>query len=174
MLCYGGGAKKFAGVAKITIKEAKQLIKEYFEAFPDIKRRLDIFANFGVRNGYIISAEPFFRKRYFDYWEGNQSNDSLMSQISRASQNSPLQSTAADQMKTAMCLMYWQIRDNNWWDKVKLVSVIHDESVCHVREDFAEEWEVIMNDCMEEATTLTLPKGLLKADTGLTGNCWTK
>lgn len=73
-----------------------------------------------------------------------------------------------------MCLMYWKIRDNNWWDKVKLVSVIHDEAVVHVREDFAEEWEVIMNNCMEEATTLTLPKGLLKADTGLTQNKWTK
>lgn len=174
MLCYGGGPKKFAGVAGITIKEAKQLIKEYFEAFPDIKKRLDAFASFGVRNGFIVSAQPFYRKRYFDYWEGNQHDSSLMSQISRASQNSPLQSSAADQMKVAMCLMYWKIADNNWWDKVKLVSVIHDESLTHVREDFAKEWEVIMNDCMEEATTLTLPKGLLKADTGLSGNAWTK
>ncbi len=174
MLCYGGGASKFSAVAKISLQEAKDIIKEYFEAFPGIKGILDAFAAYGVRNGFIMSARPYNRRRYFDYWEANQHDNKLMSQISRASQNSPLQSSASDQMKTAMCLMYWYIKDNNLWDKVKLVSVIHDECVSHVREEFAEEWVVIMNNCMEEATTLTLPKGLLKADTGLSGKSWSK
>ena len=121
-----------------------------------------------------MTAKPFNRRRYFDYWQGDDTQEYLQRRIGRASSNVPLQGSSGDQMKLAMCLMYWYIKDNNAWDKVRFIANIHDESVMHVREDFAEEWIPIMNNCMEEATTLTLPKGLLKADTGLSGKSWSK
>lgn len=173
-IAYGATAYRISSVVGISVSEAQELIDDYFRAFPGIRKVLDGFSSYGIRNGFIMTAKPFNRRRYFDYWQGEDTQDYLLRRIGRASSNVPLQGSSGDQMKLAMCLMYWYIKDNNAWDKVRFIANIHDESVMHVREDFAEEWVGIMNDCMEEATTLTLPKGLLKADTGITGNMWTK
>lgn len=81
--------------------------------------------------------------------------------------------SAADEVKLAMCLVWRYIKDNNLWNKVKIVANIHDELVCNTTEDYAEEWAVILKDLMEQATTVTLPKGLLSAEVGIS-DMWSK
>jgi hypothetical protein len=98
-LAYGMSEFKLAGDLGISIREAKNLIDQYFSAFPNIEALLEWLGRFGVENGYIMTLAPFNRKRYFPFWEyhreyvhehinGIRYNPTL-GEIERASKNMP-------------------------------------------------------------------------------------
>lgn len=100
-LCYGMGPHKLSGKVKITLPEAEQLINKYFAAFPKIGAVLKYLQNFGIKEGYSRTLPPFFRKRWYPYWEFNKRfiNDHIsgrdynatLGEIGRASGNHPEQ-----------------------------------------------------------------------------------
>lgn len=173
-LVYGMSKYKLAATAKVSLEEAQETIDRYFAAFPGISGILAAFGAYGVRNGFIMTSKPFLRRRYYDYWEGNQHDRKIMGKIERASKNMPFQGTSGDITKLALCLMYWYTKDNNLWDKVKLVCQVHDQLTTNVRDDYIDEWLVIMDKCMCDAADFILPAGLLKAETLCTNSCWSK
>lgn len=183
VLAYGMSAFKLAGTLQISLKEAEALIEDYFKAFPAIKRMLEILGRQGVTYGYSKTMAPFFRKRYYPMWEyvtdyieahvqGIEYNPSLGS-IERASKNAPIQGSSADMMKLATILVRWYIKDNGLEDKVKLAVQVHDQLTTLCREDFADEWKVLLTALMEQGAKVFIRNGLLKADTQKT-NRWSK
>ena len=86
----------------------------------------------------------------------SQLGDSIV-QLSTLADNSPVQGTAADLMKTAMIRIHKWIQKNGLQDDIKILLTVHDEVVLEVREtpDLPERLREI-----ERQMTLT-PKGKL-------------
>jgi DNA polymerase I-like protein with 3'-5' exonuclease and polymerase domains len=182
-LAYGMSEFKLAGTLQITVPQAAALIDEYFKTFPAIGKVLNFLGNFGLDNGYIMTLAPFFRRRYFPYWEENRpyitphklgaQRNKTLGEIERASKNMPIQGASADITKVAMVLIRDFIYENRLQDKIKIVAQVHDQitTVCH--KDLAEWWKIEMDRLMCEAALIVIPTGILKAETTIS-NCWTK
>lgn len=173
---------KLSGTLDITLDEAAALIADYFKAFPKIKGLLDYLGRFGVKNGWIMTLQPFVRKRWYAEWSeyAHRIDDYLsgdyvhtLGEIERASKNMPIQGSAADIAKLSLCLIRWYIQDNNLDDKVKIVAQVHDQNTTIVKEDFAEEWKLVLHQMMLDAALVVIPNGLLGADTTITDK-WSK
>lgn len=104
-MAYGLSKYKFAGDMRWSVKRAEEVINAYFKAFPRLKRTLDYLGNFGLWHGYIITVEPFFRKRYFPDWKHYTTEeiqahiddikyDKTLGHMQRASKNMPIQGEA--------------------------------------------------------------------------------
>jgi DNA polymerase I-like protein with 3'-5' exonuclease and polymerase domains len=182
-LAYGMSKFKLASTLRITVQEAAQLIEDYFKAFPGIKGLLDYLGHFGVRNGYIQTIWPFYRRRWFPYWKWytrfidyhirNIDYHGGLGEIERASKNMPIQGTSADLTKTAIYLIYEHIHEHKLEDKVYLVMQVHDQIDCIVHKDFAQEWAVTQTRIMEDAALWIIPTGTLKAEASITER-WSK
>ena len=182
-LAYGMSEFKLASTLRIPVPEAKQLIIDYFKAFPGIGKLLDYLGRFGVTKGYIQTIWPFYRKRWFPYWKhytryidehlmGIQYHGGL-GEIERASKNMPIQGTSSDTMKLAAVLIYNYIHDNNLTDKVKMVMQVHDQVDTIAVADYAETWSKKLTELMEDAARFIIPTGILKSDTTITER-WSK
>ena len=174
MLVFGGSKYRLSAVAKISLDEAAKTIEDYFNAFPGISGILDAFARFGLSHGYIMTAKPFNRRRYFEDFYKAEYDKKIAGSIERKSKNQPVQGSMADVCKLALILMYWQIKDNNLWNKVKLVAQVHDQISANTCKSISNKWQKIMHKCMIEAGELVIPGGLLDADTTNTKSVWSK
>lgn len=182
-LAYGMSKFKLARTLKISVKEAAQLIEDYFKSFPKIKKLLDLLGRYAVENGYSKTMAPFFRKRWYPHWQ--YAVDAIVAHITeieynptlgsieRAGKNMPIQGSSADMIKLATVLIRWYIRDNNLRDRVRLVAQVHDQNTSVARDDYAEEWKPIMTRLMEDAAAVFIPTGLLKSETNITER-WSK
>lgn len=90
-LAYGMGPHKLSDTLDIPLKEASELINKYFEAFPSIQKFLNQLGGYGKRHGYVMTARPFRRKRFFPNWDGGATSPKDMGEIERASKNTPIQ-----------------------------------------------------------------------------------
>jgi len=182
-LAYGMSEFLLAGTLRIPLKEAKKLIEDYFKAFPGIGKLLDFLGDFGVRNGYIQTIWPYYRRRWFPNWQFYKGfiDAHLLSaqyhpglgEIERASKNAPIQGTSADMVKLAMRDIYNYIHENNISHKVHLKMQVHDQLDTAATNEFKDEWKPILTSLMEAAAKVFIPSGLLKADTSITSR-WSK
>lgn len=174
---------KLASTLRITVPEAKQLIIDYFKAFPGIGSLLDFLGDFGVKNGYIQTIWPLYRRRWFLNWKYYTRfiDSHLMEaqyhpglgEIERASKNQPIQGTSADMMKRAVRDTYNYIHDNNLSDKVHMVMQVHDQLDTVAVNNYKEEWKGHLTHLMEAAALVFIPSGILKSDTTITER-WSK
>lgn len=179
-LAYGMGPGKLSGMIKVKYHEAEQLIMDYFKVFPKIRGLLNYLGQFGVKNGYITTLAPFFRKRYFPYWKYSVSNiptflagqfDSQLAAIEREAKNMPIQGSGGDMCKLALVLIYEHIHEHNL--PVKLKMQVHDQLDTVATEEYAAEWVPIMDRFMREAASVIIPDGLLTSETTISP-VWTK
>ena len=165
-LAYGMGPNKLADTLNISKEDAKQLIEDYFSAFPNIKGFLEKLADFGKHYGYIKTFPPFNRRRWFVNWFPKIWNDDSasmeLSSIERASKNTPIQGASADMTKLALVYIYEYLADKDL--PVKIVMTVHDQvdSIC--RDDYIEKWSQTLTYLMEKAANKVVTNGLLKAD----------
>lgn len=182
-LAYGMSHYKLAGELKITVKEAEQLIEDYFAAFPAIGQTITNLGGFGVQRGYIMTLAPFNRKRWFPEWHKVRDHipyhlkkikyNGVLGAIERAAKNQPIQGSSADMMKYALVKIRRYINDNGLRHSHKLVMQVHDQATTEVLKSVAKEWVPIMDKLMCDAAKLIIPRGILKADTSQS-NIWTK
>ena len=165
-LAYGMGANKLAETLLISKGEAKQLIEDYFKAFPNIGEFLDKLANYGKSFGYIKTFPPFNRKRWFVNWFpkiwSDESKSMEVSSIERASKNTPIQGASADMTKLAMIYVREFIKKHNL--PVKMVMTVHDQidTICDDKQ--LEWWMEEFRKLMEKAANVVVTNELLKAD----------
>ncbi len=173
---------KLAGKQGSTVPEAKAFIGRYFQAFPKIDSTLRYLGEFGVKNGYIQTIAPFFRKRIFPFWKFARGRisahlhghyDSTLGGIERQSKNMPIQGCAADMMKLAMVLVRQWIYANNYQHKIRIVAQVHDQLTTICKKEVAEFWKPIFDGLMQKAAKVFIPSGILKADTNIS-TTWTK
>ena len=170
-LAYGMGPHKLADTLLITTNEAERLIQKYFTAFPAIKNFLESLGNYGKQNGHIKTYAPYRRIRWFNEWQGDNTDKAMMGKIERASKNTPIQGSGADMCKSALIMVRDHIYENDL--PVKLVMTVHDQIDTIVHESYAHTWCKELREIMERSTLDIIPSGLLKAETEIS-TVWKK
>ena len=135
---------------------AKEFINKYFSALPKIKSFLTALGNYGKKHGHIKTFAPYRRVRWFqDHKDLNnldrKSKFQRLGEIERASKNTPIQGSGADMIKYALSLLFKKINNENLHDKVRLITQVHDEIGCEVKDDFVDDWVIIQRSIMMEA-----------------------
>lgn len=149
---FGMSEFKLSSQLNITVEEAKDLIKKYFEATKQLKGYLDSCANYGLTNGYIRSFKPYSCIRYFPEWKkdlDSWKDKKIIGNITRASYNTPIQATGALMTKLALIKIREYILINNLNDKVKLIHVVHDAIYTECIKEYTLEWSKIQAKLME-------------------------
>lgn len=139
------------------ISEAKEIIKNFYQAFPEIKKFLNHLIDDATEKGYAETM--FHRRRYLPELQSSQYQ--VREFAKRASMNAPIQGSAADLMKVSMIQVYNAIKEKGF--KSKIVSQIHDELIFKVYEDEKEEFYKTVKEIMENSVKL---KVKLKVDGG--------
>ncbi|ANV98181.1 DNA polymerase I [Helicobacter enhydrae] len=139
-LLYGMGAKKLAESLKITQKEAKEYIQNYFSAFPTIKSFLKIQEDNIASLGYAQTL--LGHRRYFDFANATEFEKA---NFLREGINTIFQGSAADLIKLAMLKIKTYIANT----PVKMLIQVHDELIFELPEQgamqYAQEIASIMN-----------------------------
>ena len=164
---------------EIDKNKARDIIDKFFSVVPKVKEFLDSLATTGKMRGYIRSAKPYSRIRWFPAWKnavdnpGDSKSFAVLSEIERQSKNHPIQSTNADTIKAVLCKLYNLIVTEQKWNKVRIVLSVYDEVRCEVPEELAEEWKEIMNKIMVEVAEETIKNVPIVADCTVTDS-WEK
>lgn len=170
---YGMGPHTLSARLDISVEEAESLIIKYFEGFPELANWLDSRARFGVANGYITTAAPFNRRRYFPEWNAYAIDNRDIGYIERRAKNTSVQGSAGDAAKYAMVLIKHRIETEGWGDKVKIVMMLHDCIICQTKKDFTQTWIPIQEELMVHAHCINIPGRYIGADTTVTDH-WIK
>jgi len=155
-LAYGMSEHKLADTLDIPVEDAKAFIDKYFIALPKIKKFLEALGNYGKKNKHIRTFKPSRRIRFFpdDVYLSQMDRKEMfrtLGEIERQSKNTPIQGTGADMIKLALAKIVEYIRENDLWDKVKLITQVHDEIGCEVKEEYVDQWLPVQQRLMEEA-----------------------
>ncbi len=134
-IIYGMGVVALKQNLGSTREEAQIFLNEYFATFSTLAAYLDAVKAETARRGY---TETFYgRRRYF---EGIKSKvPFIRAAAERMAINAPIQGTEADVIKLAMIKIDAFIKEKGWENDVYLLLQVHDELVCEIRENKAEE-----------------------------------
>ncbi len=161
-IIYGQSEFSLAGELKITRKEAKEYIENYFAHYSGVRKYMEETIENAKKDGYVTTV--FGRRRYIP--ELAASNFNLRSFGERVAMNAPIQGTAADIIKIAMVKVQKALSEK--CPEAKLILQVHDELICEVPEKDAEKAAQILKEEMENAVKLSVP---LKADVKV-GKSW--
>lgn len=161
-LMYGQTSFGLSQTLHISQGEAKKYITNYFQKFQSVKSYLDSLKEKAEETGY---AETLFgRKRLLP--DIKSTNRQIKAMAERVAINSPIQGTAADIIKLAMINIQRLLAERNL--KSKMVLQVHDELIFDVVPEELEEMQVLVQEQMEGAVSLTIP---LKVEIS-SGNNW--
>lgn len=161
-IIYGISDWGLAEQLEIPVNEAKEIINNFYAAFPEISVFFRNIVNDALKNGYVSTMHG--RRRYLR--ELHDSNYQVREFAKRAAMNAPIQGSAADLIKIAMIKVEKALREQNL--KTKTVLQIHDELIFKVPK---EEKEIVYNLVKEQminALDLSVP---LEVDGGF-GRTW--
>lgn len=151
-LIYGMSAFGLTRSSDLTLAEAENFVKAYFERFPGIKKYIEETPRLAEEQGYVETL--LGRRRYFPgLKEGG--NAIVRNRLKRESINSPIQGTAADIMKLAMLRVDAALLHSGL--KARILLQVHDELVLECPEDEAREAAKLVTKEMAAAYTLKVP-----------------
>lgn len=155
-LAYGMSEYKLADTMEISVSEAKDIIDKFFKAVPKVAKFLTGLGNLGKKRGFIKTAFPYNRIRWFEQWQHAVETDNfgMLGSIERASKNTPIQGSNGDIIKQALIDVQQEIYDNNW--DCKIILAVYDEIQTEVREDQAEAWKSKLDELMIKAAKKVL------------------
>lgn len=154
-LMYGRGPSSLAGQLGISPERGREYLEKYFRSYPGVKKYLDKMAKEAVKKGW--STTPAGRKRW--YVQPDRTDPEYtrkISHIERQAKNHPIQGTNADAIKYALVFLTEKIKGKGF--DASIILTVHDEIVCEVREDQAEEWAKIQSEEMIRAGSLFIKK----------------
>lgn len=143
-LLYGMGQKKLSRELGISLAEAKDMIRNYFERFPTIREYIRSCIDLARQNRYCETL--FGRKLYLP--NINSANQGLKSEAERVSVNMPIQGTAADLIKIAMLDIHKRVEAD---DGIRMILQVHDELVFDVLASREDEASKLIRSAMENA-----------------------
>lgn len=161
-IVYGVTEFGLARNLNITRGEAKELIANYFAAFPGIKTYIEQAIDSARKNGY---AENLFGRRR-PIGDLRHANRFVREAAERLAINTPIQSTAADLIKKAMIIIEDKLRQTKMASR--MVLQIHDELLFEVAPGEENELEHLARQAMENVVKLKVP---LRVDGGF-GSTW--
>ncbi len=158
---YGQGPFSLARQLRISVKEAKGFITEYFERFAQVRSFLDAQVESAKKQGYVSTlmgrrrSVPELRSKVWNMRKFGE----------RIAQNTPIQGTAADLIKVAMIRLGQVLKP---LEGVAMLLQVHDELVFEVDRGQVPEVRRTVIEEMEGAMELRVP---LKIDVGV-GKTW--
>ena len=161
-IIYGISAFGLAQQLDCPRAEAKQLIDDYFAAFPRVIDYIESQKELARQKGY---AETLFgRKRYLP--DILSHNPTVRSFAERNAVNAPIQGTAADIIKMAMVSIHRRLKEEGL--QAQMIMQVHDELNFNVPEaEVAHVKEIVVGE-MQNAVHLSVP---LIAECGI-GDNW--
>ena len=153
-LVYGMSAFGLARYAGVTLAEAENFVKAYFQQFPAIKYFMDNLRRQAAQVGYVETL--LGRRRYFPNLRNpSNSNINVRNREEREAINAPIQGTAADIMKLAMIHLPQALLRENC--PARLLLQVHDELVLEVPRDDLKATTRLVREVMEGALELSVP-----------------
>ncbi|MCH5228677.1 MAG: DNA polymerase I [Muribaculaceae bacterium] len=157
-ILYGISAFGLAQRLGIPRAEAKEIIDNYFETFPTIKRYMHDSVESARDNGYV-STKMGRKRRLPDI---NSKNPVVRGYGERNAINAPIQGSAADIIKVAMVDIDREFRERNL--RSRMIMQVHDELNFDVLPEELPVVQEIVTRCMENAykgdVTLTASSGV--------------
>jgi DNA polymerase-1 len=151
-LIYGMSAFGLSRTTNLTLGEAENFVREYFNDFPGVKNYLDGIRAQAARIGYVETM--LGRRRYFPNLK-NPGNQNIRAREEREAINAPIQGTAADIMKIAMVHMPAALQQARL--SARLLLQVHDELVLECPEAELLKTSEVVRSTMENAYTLSIP-----------------
>ena len=179
---FGGSAQAIASSLGCSLEEAEQIAAAYLNGFPGIAKFKADGSKAVRKNGYVLMCKYTGHKMYWwdhqvwldrqksftqEFWEDYRNNhkntgDSVAlsvrehfqaaSKWDRMALNSPTQGTGIVILKDAMTSFFNYIIDNNLFDIVKIVALVHDEANIEYPESMPE-ISNILKWCMENSAS---------------------
>ncbi len=150
-IIYGISAFGLAQQLECSRTEAKQLIDDYFAAFPRVIQYIESQKELARQKGY---AETLFgRKRYLP--DINSHNATVRSFAERNAVNAPIQGTAADIIKMAMVSIHRRLQQEHL--KAQMIMQVHDELNFNVPKNEVDRVREIVVSEMQNAVHLSIP-----------------
>ena len=150
-IIYGISAFGLAQQLDCSRGEAKQLIDDYFAAFPQVISYIESQKELARQRGY---AETLFgRKRYLP--DINSHNATVRSFAERNAVNAPIQGTAADIIKMAMVSIHRRLKAEGL--KAQMIMQVHDELNFNVPVNEVDRVREIVVTEMQNAVHLSIP-----------------
>jgi DNA polymerase-1 len=151
-LIYGMSAFGLTRSTELTLAEAENFVKTYFQKFPGIKKYLDGIRRLAAQQGYVETL--LGRRRYFPALQSKQ-NVQIKNREEREAINAPIQGTAADIMKIAMLKIPPALKAAGL--KGKMLLQVHDELVLECPEKESEETARVVKETMANAFPMSIP-----------------
>ncbi|MBR1405343.1 MAG: DNA polymerase I [Bacteroidales bacterium] len=150
-IMYGISSFGLAQRLQVSRTAAKQIIDDYFAAFPSIRTFIDQTTAAAREKGYVETL--FGRRRYLP--DITSRNQTIRALAERNAVNAPIQGTSADIIKLAMISV--QRRMDAEGLRSRMVLQIHDELVFDTFPDEVEALRRVVVEEMEHVITLSVP-----------------
>lgn len=150
-IIYGISAFGLSQQLECTRQEAKQLIDDYFAAFPGVINYIESQKELVRRNGYAETA--FGRKRFLP--DIHSQNATVRSFAERNAVNAPIQGTAADIIKIAMVRIAQRLEMEGL--HAEMIMQVHDELNFNVPQSEVDRVREIVVSEMQNVLNLRVP-----------------
>ena len=150
-IVYGIGAYSLAQDIDVSVPEADSYIKGYLNTYHGVHDFMEKTVAEATECGYVSTL--FGRRRYLP--ELQSKNRIIQALGKRMAMNSPIQGTAADIIKIAMCRVYDRLAREKL--DAKLILQVHDELIVEAREDIADQVAALVAQEMQGAADLQVP-----------------
>ena len=150
-IIYGISAFGLSQNIGISRGEAKIIIDQYFDEFPDVKEYMDQCIMKARDLEYVETI--FGRRRYLK--DINSRNAIMRGAAERNAINAPIQGSAADIIKIAMITIQNQLKDKNM--ESRMILQVHDELVFDMLPHEEGNLRQIVQESMSNACNLSVP-----------------
>jgi DNA polymerase-1 len=150
-IIYGQTSYGLSKQLKISLKDANDFIKRYFERYPKIGEYLEHSREIARKTGYATTLTG----RQRPIAEMTNQNPSIRAAAERLAVNTPLQGTAADLIKMAMIEIDTAFKDKNL--KTRMILQIHDELIFESPDEEIPIITPIVKEKMETVLKLKVP-----------------
>ena len=151
-LIYGMSAYGLTNATDLTLAEAENFIKTYFEKFPGVETFLEGLKKTAAEKGYVETL--LGRRRYFPNLKQGAGYN-VRQREEREAINAPIQGTAADIIKIAMLKLPPEIEKAGL--QAKTLLQVHDELMFEVPDEELIETTALVQKVMENAYHLDIP-----------------
>lgn len=138
---YGAAAPSFVDTFNVSLKEAKEIINDWYNTFPNVKKFLEENAKFGSVYGYMPCLTGKIRKLDVTTFVENECK------------NHPMQNTNADIMKLVMIFL-WKVF---FPTPCKIIMQIHDELIVMVPEKWVDWAKKVIEFTFQNMYKLSVP-----------------
>jgi DNA polymerase-1 len=148
---YGMGPRSLSQQMGLSLAEAQEFIRRYFETFASVRTFLDRTLEEGRRRGYV--ATVLGRRRYLPELASAHGGERSIAE--RAAINAPIQGSAADIVKLAMVKVHHALKGTH--PSARLLLQVHDELLFECPEREAEAVSETVRAAMESCFPLRVP-----------------